>query len=96
MHKNYEAMFVVKPDLAKEQRDSVFGQISESINKSSGTVQSQEVWQEKKKLAFKIKKFEEGLYYLVKFSIGTDMISKLKEIYLLNESILRVMILKTK
>ncbi|MCM8796754.1 MAG: 30S ribosomal protein S6 [Candidatus Omnitrophica bacterium] len=90
----YEAMFIIKPDLSEEERKTLFNQIQEVIGKNQGYVFSAAIWQEKRKFFFPIKKFHEGLYYLVNFSAPASAIKEINNIYKLNENILRVLITK--
>ncbi|MBU0504145.1 MAG: 30S ribosomal protein S6 [Candidatus Omnitrophota bacterium] len=90
----YEAMFIIKPDLSEEDKKLVFEQIAEAITKNSGKISQAAVWSEKKKLAFSIKKFQEGTYYLVNFDLGTQALEKIRYAYKLNESIIRLLIIK--
>lgn len=94
MQNKYEVMVVVRPDLTEEQNKNLLHQVNDAITKNQGSVSESRIWQEKRKLIFPIKKFKEGTYYLVNFQIDSLMISKLKEIYRLNENILRTLILK--
>jgi len=91
----YEAMFVVKPDLTDENKKNLFDQIGEVIQKHSGKVASANIWAEKRKLTFKMKKCLEGSFYLVNFSIDPKEISEIRHLYNLNENILRVLITNT-
>ena len=93
---NYEAMFIIKPDLSDADKKSLFSQISDAVVKNNGNVSQANIWSEKRKLHFSIKKYREGVYYLVNFTIGTDAIAKLKHIYKLNEDILRVLITRSR
>lgn len=88
----YEAMFIIKPELADADKKTLFNQISESVTKNSGNVTQASIWSEKRKLFFPIKKSNDGVYYLVNFSVGPEAIAKLKQAYKLNENILRVLI----
>lgn len=88
----YEAMVIVKPDLSEEERKALFSQINDTLAKNQGNVSSGAVWAEKRKLYFPIKKHNEGLYYLLNFSIAPASINELRRAFKLNESILRVMI----
>lgn len=88
----YEAMFIIKPDLAENERKVLFNQISEAVNKNGGTVTQAAVWSEKRKLWFPIAKFHEAVYYLLNFTVDTQAIAKIRHIYKLNENILRVLI----
>lgn len=92
----YEAMFIVKPDLSDADKKLLFSQISDVVVKNNGNVSQANIWSEKRKLYFSIKKYREGIYYLMNFTIAPDAIIKLKQIYKLNENILRVLITKVK
>ena len=88
----YEAMFIVRPDLSEDERKAVLNQINDAVIKNSGNVLSSDIWLEKRKLCFKIKKYHEGAYYLVSFNIAGEAIKDIRHIYRLNESILRVLV----
>ena len=92
--KKYEAMFVIRPDLSEEERKNLFDQIKDAVTKNSGVISADSVWAEKRKLTFPIKKYREGLYYLLNFSLSTQAVSGLRQIYKINENILRVLITK--
>lgn len=88
----YEAMFIIKPDVSEEERKTLFSQINDAVSKNNGSVAQSSVWLEKRKLYFPIKKYQEGLYFLMNFSISPLMIKDIKQAYKLNENILRVLI----
>lgn len=90
--KKYEAMFIVKPDLSEEERKALFNQIQELLTKNNGSVQHSNIWAEKRKLFFPIKKCREGTYYLVNFTLEAAAIANIRHAYSLNENILRVLI----
>ncbi|RKY32790.1 MAG: 30S ribosomal protein S6 [Candidatus Omnitrophota bacterium] len=88
----YEAMFIVNPELSEEEKKSLFKQIHEVITKNEGEVTSADIWSEKRKLSFPIKKHKEGIYYLVNFNIAAGKVTDIRHAYKLNENILRVLI----
>lgn len=88
----YEAMFIVRPDLSDDEKKALFTQITDAITKHKATVSSAAVWTERKKLFFPLKKYQEGLYYLVNFSSDAAGIKDIRHAYALNEGILRVLI----
>ncbi len=90
----YETMFIVKPDLADADKKALFVQISEAITKNNGSVSTANIWSEKKRLYFPIKKHREGVYYLLNFTAPAEAIEKIRHTYTLNENILRVLIIK--
>jgi small subunit ribosomal protein S6 len=91
----YEAMFIIKPDLSEEERKTLFNQINDAVVKNSGNVSGASVWAERKKLYFTIKKYQEGLYYLMNFSLSPLAEKDIRHAYMLNENILRVLITKS-
>lgn len=91
---NYEAMFILNPNLSEEQKKELSAQLNEAITKNQGEVISSSEWSEKRKLSYPIKKFHEGIYYLITFKINPNAIVKLKQILKLNENIIRLLITK--
>ncbi len=89
---NYEAMFIVRPDLSEEERKTLFQQIGDGVTKLNGTITSAAVWSEKRKLYFPLKKYTDGVYYLLHFSLPPRSVDALHHGYKLNEGILRVMV----
>lgn len=97
--KKYEAMFIIKPDLKEEEKAQVMTAIKDQITKHKGSVVEEQVWAERRKLAYDLfpiggqARFKEGMYYLLYFTIDPLEVSVIKSQYGLNESILRYMIL---
>jgi len=89
---NYEAMIIIRPDLSEDQRKALCAQIQDAVTKNSGTVSKMDVWSEKRRLTHSIKKFKEGVYYLMAFQLPAEAIVKIRYTYKLNEDILRVLI----
>lgn len=87
-------MFIIKSDLSEEEKKTLFNQINDTIIKNNGVVIKASVWQDKRKLCYPIKKYQEGLYYLMNFNLTPLVITKIKSVYKLNENILRFLITK--
>ncbi|MEK6567489.1 MAG: 30S ribosomal protein S6 [Candidatus Omnitrophota bacterium] len=92
MINNYEAMFILQPNLSETQGKEAFAQLDEAIIKNEGQIVTSGIWSEKRKLGYPIRKFQEGLYYLITFKAKSSAILKLRQIYKLNENILRILI----
>lgn len=90
--KKYEAMVIVKPDLNDDEKKNLFTQINDAVTKLNGKITTSGVWSEKRKLFFPIKKYREGVYYLVNFTMDPATVNKVTVAYKLNENILRVLI----
>ena len=88
----YEAMFLIETKLDEKATKVIFDQAMETITKNEGNIISSRIWAEKRRLSFSIKKHQEATYYLVNFKLLPHLIDKIKQVYRLNENILRVMI----
>lgn len=89
--RSYEGMFIFRPDLSQENFDKVLSHVQDIIGKNKGSVAEIKEWG-KQRLAYPIKKYKEGIYYLINFHIIPDALDKIKKSFGLNESILRVLI----
>lgn len=63
----YEELFIVDPNTAEEQIDAVVSQIESIVKDGGGTIDKVDKWGVRK-LAYRVKKREEGFYVLVQFS----------------------------
>lgn len=91
--KNYEAIFIVKPDLDKAGIDKILNQVHELVAKNKGVIADTKEMG-KNRLAYPLKKNKEGIYYKINFSIIPDAIDGIKKSLVLNESILRMMVVE--
>jgi small subunit ribosomal protein S6 len=98
--KKYEAMFIIKPDLKDDEKAHVMKSIKDQVVKHQGTVTADQIWAERRRLAYDIfpmgggMRYKEGMYYIVNFDSPTSAVSLIKSSYQLNENILRFMILR--
>ena len=91
--KSYEGMFIFKPDLSKDALDKLVKQVQEIFAKHKGAIsQAKELG--KQRLAYAIQKHKEGIYYLINFSIAPDAIDGIKKSLVLNESVLRMLVVE--
>ena len=88
---NYEGLFVLKPDLEREELGQLHQKIAESIKKYKGEMESAPEDWGKKRLSYKLKKQREGAYCLIKFKMDPLQIKPLNSELKLNESIMRIM-----
>jgi small subunit ribosomal protein S6 len=90
----YELIVIINAQMPLEQKETVSKQAVDAVVKGGGKVVNNQVWLEKHRLAFKIKKCLEGTYYLIKFEALGKAIEKIKEVLRLNEDILRFLIVR--
>ena len=63
MSRVYEVMFIVRPDVAEEDLDKLIAGFSTTVTNGGGVVKSAEK-QGRRKLAYTVRKFQEGIYIL--------------------------------
>lgn len=88
--KNYELVFVVKPNADEETKAAVLNKVKEVIA-TEGEVEKVDVWGTKK-LAYPIAKFTEGYYVLVNFKSGVEVPKEIDRNLKINENVIRHMI----
>ena len=88
--KNYELVYVVRPNAEDEVREAVLNKVQEVIS-ANGEVEKVDTWGNKK-LAYPIAKFTEGFYVLVNFKSSADLPKELDRNLKINENVIRHMI----
>ncbi|HZR27872.1 MAG TPA: 30S ribosomal protein S6 [Terriglobales bacterium] len=64
MQRTYELMFIVRPDMPDEEVDKLIGTLESNVTTAGGTVKHTERMG-KRRLAYTVRKFNEGLYILL-------------------------------
>ena len=90
--RNYEGMFIIVPTLNEEALEKMLKGIEEAIKKHGGEIKEGQRWG-KRRFTYRIGKYEEGVYHLLRFRCLSSAISELRSICKLNENILRVLII---
>lgn len=88
--KNYELVYVVRPNAEDEVKEAVLNKVKEVIS-ANGEVEKVDTWGNKK-LAYSIAKFTEGFYVLVNFKASADLPKELDRNLKINENVIRHMI----
>src|SRR5262245_46177764 len=73
----YEELFIVKPDAPEEEVDAYVNQVKDLIVNGKGTVDKVDKWGVRK-LAYKLQKYNEGIYVLVQFSSGPELVREIE------------------
>lgn len=64
MNRAYELMFIVRPDMAEEDLDKLIATLEAAVPASGGAVKSVDKMG-KRRLAYTVRKFHEGMYVLM-------------------------------
>lgn len=89
--RNYELLFIVRPDLTDQDISTVRTEIKNYIASLNGTVEKEDIWG-KRQLAFEIKDYTEGIYSVFFMRLPTEAPIKLRERLKIDERIIRFMI----
>lgn len=90
--KAYEVMYIVKP-VEEEQFEAIVTKFENLIANNGGNVEKTDRWG-KKRLAYEIQDFIEGLYVLVTFSAEPAAVKELDRVMKITDEVLRHMIVK--
>ena len=90
--RNYEGVFIINPELSNDNSKGVVTQIQELVSKNGGR---NDGIQEggKKRLAYKIKKKQEGNYVIMNFQLESKSVKKLEQTLRLNDHLLRFLLI---
>ncbi len=88
----YESIIIVNPNKEEKDLKALEEKITGLINEN-GKVETVENMG-KKKLAYNIKKFEEGTYMLFNFEAKPDSIKELERIYRITDDIIKFIVVK--
>lgn len=88
MIRAYEALYIVNPDLADEQIDAVSERYKKVVEQHGGEIENINRW-EKRRLAYEVKGFREGIYVQMNFKSDFNAESELNRLLKNGEEVLR-------
>ena len=89
----YELMVILDPDLEERTVGPSLDKYLNVIRKDGGTVESVDIWG-RRRMAYEIKKNQEGIYAVVSLTAEPDSVKELDRQLTLNESILRTKVIR--
>jgi small subunit ribosomal protein S6 len=91
--RTYEVMVILDPSLEERTVGPSLDKYLNVIRKDGGTVESVDIWG-RRRMAYEIKKNQEGIYAVVTLNAEPDSVKELDRQLTLNESILRTKVLR--
>ena len=88
MNRIYELMFIVRPDMADEDLDKLISTLQSVVPTSGGTVKSVEKMG-KRRLAYTVRKFHDGIYVLMIVEGGGAVIHELERRLRVTEPVIK-------
>ncbi|MGI6359208.1 MAG: 30S ribosomal protein S6 [Bacillota bacterium] len=91
--RQYETMFILRPEFDKEQSQEVAARFIRIIPDNGGTIQKISEWG-KRRLAYEVKKYHEGIYILVEFTADAAVTKELERNFKISEDVIRYLIVR--
>ncbi|OUN00700.1 MAG: 30S ribosomal protein S6 [Paenibacillaceae bacterium ZCTH02-B3] len=91
--RNYELMYIIRPDLEPDAVQAVTDKIQEVIRGGGGEIRKHEVMG-KRRLAYEIGKFREGIYVLVLFSSEPSHVAELERVLRITDEVVRHLVIR--
>ncbi|MDP2642531.1 MAG: 30S ribosomal protein S6 [Candidatus Peregrinibacteria bacterium] len=84
----YELMLILMPDMGESKTAEELQEVREQITSVGGEILEEDLWGVRK-LAYQIKKQENGYYVVLNLTLGTDEVHELEKSLILNPQVIR-------
>ncbi len=88
MNRTYELMFIVRPDMAEEDQDKLISILESAVGSSGGQVKNVERMG-KRRLAYTVRKFHDGIYVLLTVEGSGGLIHELERRLRVTEPVIK-------
>ncbi len=88
----YESVIIISPVVEEEGIKALISKFSDIIN-NDGKVESVEEMG-RKKLAYEIKKFQEGFYVLINFEAKPTLVAELERNYRITDEVIKFIVVR--
>ena len=89
----YETMYILRPDLSDEQVDQAIEKYQTIVRENSGELLETQ-HRGKRRLAYDIHKFREGIYVQMNYSNGGEVVAPMERAMRLSEEVIRYLTTK--
>lgn len=86
--RTYEALYIIRPDITDEEIQAVTQEVENLITSNGGVIARSEVWG-KKRLAYEVKHFNEGVYVLLRFEAEPSFPKQFEQYCRISERVIR-------
>jgi len=94
MSRSYEVMFIVRPDVAEEDVDKLIAGFATTVTNGGGTVKTTEKMG-RRKLAYMVRKFNDGNYVLLTIEAGGAVVAELERRLRVSEPVIKFITVRT-
>ncbi len=93
MNRNYELMFIVRPDMVDEDLNKLISTLESSVTSAGGTAKS-EVWG-KRRLAYRVGKFNDGIFVLMLIEATGAVVHEVERRLRVTEPVIKFLTVRT-
>lgn len=91
---NYEILYIIRPNIEEAAKDELVARFDTILTDNGASVTESKLWG-KRRLAYEIQDFKEGIYHIVKLSAeNAQAINEFDRLAKINADILRHIIIK--
>ncbi len=91
--RNYELMFIIKPDLEEEATAALVDKYTNLITEQGGTVANVDRWG-KRRLAYEVNGFNDGYYVIVNFQSEPQASKEVERVLKISDDVIKHMVIK--
>jgi small subunit ribosomal protein S6 len=84
----YETLYITQPEMAEADAEALGKSFEELVETGEGTLMKSVAWG-KRKLAYLVKKHQEGLYFYMQFDVAPDVVAELERRLRNHEEVLK-------
>jgi small subunit ribosomal protein S6 len=88
MQRTYEVMFIVRPDMPEEDQEKLISTLESNVTNSGGTVKNVERMG-KRRMAYVVRKFQDGIYVLMALEGPGAMVHELERRLRVTEPVIK-------
>jgi len=88
MNRTYELMFIVRPDMSEEDQDKLISTLESAVTSSGGAVKSFDRMG-KRRLAYTVRRFQDGLYMLLTLEGSGGLVHELERRLRVTEPVIK-------
>ncbi len=88
MNRTYELMFIVRPDMPEEDQDKLISTLESAVTSSGGTLKNVERMG-KRRLAYTVRKFHDGIYVLLTVEGSGGLVHELERRLRVSEPVIK-------
>ncbi|MEO8727033.1 MAG: 30S ribosomal protein S6 [Acidobacteriaceae bacterium] len=88
MNRSYEMMYIIRPDLTEEDLDKLISTMEHNVETAGGTLKNTERMG-KRRLAYHVRKFNEGFYVLMNIEGSGPMVAEIERRMRVSEPVIK-------